>query len=143
MFSISKSLLYIVLMGNVNELMGNISFEDPRVDWNWGPTTEEIVEEVRSSIRYQVEDIRQSIGKFDLHRFVYGEELPLGRWISKTWNLIEFRKCLSHVLKCDTSDWWNMKLCEEVEKLFLDICMRPHQGYQNKYFIRKKYDYEL
>ena len=129
-------------MGNINIHLGNVSFDDPRVNWDWGPTTEEIIDEVRTSIKYTVEEIRKSIGKFDLHRFVYGEELPLGRWISKTWNVIEFRKCLSHVLNCDTSNWPNVQLCEEVEKLYSDIKMRVQLGYQNKYLVRKKHDYE-
>jgi hypothetical protein len=119
--------------------MGNIHFsDDPKVDWEceweWGPSVEETS---------TVEDIRQSLAKYELHHFVYGEELPLGRWISKQWNTIDFRKCLSCVLECDTSDWVNVDLCEGVEKLCPDIFMRTHQGYRTKYFIRKKYDWEL
>ena len=112
--------------------MGNIHFNnDPKVDWEceweWGSAVEETP---------TVEDIRQSLAKYELHDFVYGEELPLGRWISKQWNTIDFRKCLSCVLECDTSDWVNVDLCEGVEKLCPDIFMRTHQGYRCFYRIK-------
>jgi len=120
--------------------MGNVLFHnDPTVDWEceweWGPVVEE------SSTT--VEDIRQSLSKYELHNFVYGEELSLGRWVSKKWNTIDSRKCLSWVLKCEISDWANVDCCEAVEKLYPDVFMRAHQGYQDKYFIRKKYNWEI
>ena len=120
--------------------MGNIHFsDDPKVDWEceweWGPSS---VDETST-----VEDIRQSLAKHELCHFVYGEELPLGRWISKQWNTSDFRKCLSCVLECDTSDWVNVDLCKGVEKLYPDIFMRSQLGYRTKYFIRKKCDWEL
>ena len=118
--------------------MGNVLFHnDPTVDWEceweWGPPVEE---------GPTVEDIKRSLAKYELHNFVYGEELPLGRWVSKQWNTVPFRNCLSRVLECDTSDWVNVDLCEGVEKLYPDIVMRPMLGYQTKYNIRKKYDWE-
>ena len=119
--------------------MGNVHFNnDPKVDWEceweWGPVVQETP---------TVEDIRKSLANYELHNFVYGEELPLGRWVSKQWNTIDFRKCLSHVLECDISDWGNLNLCRGVEKLHVDIFMRCDPLHRNKYFIRKKYDWEL
>ena len=118
--------------------MGNIHFNnDPKVDWEceweWGPAVEETP---------SVEDIKRSLAKYELHNFVHGEKLPLGRWISKQWNTVPFRNCLSRVLECDTSDWVNVDLCEGVEKLYPDIFMRPVLGYRFKYNIRKKYEWE-
>ena len=119
--------------------LGHIHFnDDPKVDWEceweWGPAVEETP---------TVQDIKRSLAKYELHNFVYGEELPLGRWVSKQWNTVPFRNCLSCILECDTSDWVNVDLCEGVEKLYPDIVMRPVLGYRTKYNIRKKYEWEF
>ena len=62
--------------------------------------------------------------------------------IFATWNKIDFRECLSDILKCDTTTWDPDKLCEEVNKLHPRIKMIPYRHKKNHYWIRKKYDYE-
>ena len=117
-------------MGNINHHLGDVNFDDPNLNWEWGPTLEQIREQFLFDEATRL-----------LHQIVHGEDL-FHYWITKTWNKIDFRECLSDILKCDTTTWDPDKLCEEVNKLHPRIKMIPYRHKKNHYWIRKKYDYE-
>ena len=126
-------------MGNINDHLGNIEINDPGFNWEWGPSVEDIV----LTVKQIGEQFRCDESTRFLHQFVHDENCThWSLWVSKTWNTIDFHKCLSNILKCDTTTWNPRKLCDEVNKLHPRHVMRPFENHKNQYWIRKKYDDE-
>ena len=128
-------------MGNINDHLGNIEINDPGFNWEWGPSVEDIVLTVKQKIG---EQFRCDESTRFLHQFVHDENCThWSLWVSKTWNTIDFRKCLSNILKRDTTSWDPHQLCDEVNVLCPRHVVRPDRHTTDLYWIRKKDDHEL
>ena len=88
------------------------------------------------------DSVEEIIQKIMLDDFVY-HTTRLGSWVRKHWKLYYFRRSLQYVLKCDTTAWTIKKICEEIEKFYPIIAIRPQQFQTNTYWIRFKYPYEI
>ena len=124
-------------MGNINDHLGYINFDDPRVNWEWGPDPILTTKQIRELWLF-------GESKRVLHQFVHDGTLPPNTaWISKTWDTPDFRKCLSNILKRDTTSWDPHQLCDEVNVLCPRHVVRPDRHTTDLYWIRKKDDHEL
>ena len=88
------------------------------------------------------DSVEEIVQKIMLDDFVY-RTTRLGSWVGKYWKLYYLRRSLQYVLKCDTTDWTIEQICDEIQKLYPTIIIRPQRFKTNAYWIRYKYPHEI